>query len=156
MASSKSKPQIEPPPEELDIALAVESTETLEECLDEMELCDHAIDNFPEEEKYGLPLPLLCTVLNLYSTLKGTSTAVVTYMRETIAKGYDFELLKACFKKPESGRDPLQKAPEGGDDSGKIAYAFLQKMKNYVSNELMEIFRWNGYHTKEEKQPPSS
>ncbi len=133
-----------------------DNTETLEECLDEMELCDHAIDNFPEKEKYESPLPLLYTVLNLYSTLKLKSTAVVTYMRETIAKGYDFELLKAYFKKSDLGKDPLQKAPEGGDDSGKIAYAFLQKIKNYVSNELAEIFRWNGYHTQDEKQPPPS
>ncbi len=142
MALSTKKPQIEPPPEELSIAPA--NAETLEECLDEMELCDHAMDTLPEEQKYEVPSSLTYAALDIYSALRETSTALLTQIWASMMEGYYFEFLKSCFKKPEPVRDPL-KAPEGGDESGKITYAFLQKMKNYLSiHELKELFHWNG------------
>ncbi len=165
MVSSKTKPPREPPSEESVIAPASEH-ETLDECLKEMRPCDQAAETVPEEGKYIFPALITYAVPGLYSAIQGTpvalaatsavmataSIAVVTYLQETMVKGYDFELLRSFFKKPEPGKEPLQKAPEGGDESGKVAYAFLQKMKNYVSNELAEIFRWNGYRAKEEEQ----
>lgn len=167
MVSSKIKLRLEPPPEEFIIAPAQESG-TLDECLKEMKPCDQAVDIVPEEGKYILPALITYAVPGLYSAVQGTaatlsatsaviataSVAVVAYLKETLVKGYDFELLKSFFKKPEPWKDSLQKAPEGGDESGKVAYAFLQKVKNYFSNELAEIFRWNGYRAREEKQRP--
>ena len=143
MTSSHTEPPPEPPPEEFDPVVALEH-ETLDECLDEMELCDHAVDVIPEKI-YEAPASLAYMVLECYSAVRDTSVAWAARVSEIVVEGYEFELLKSFFKKLEPRKDFLQKAPEGGDESGKIAYAFLQKMKHYFSNEVAEIFRWNGY-----------
>ncbi len=143
MTSSQTEPPTESPSEEFDPAFAPEY-ETLDECLDEMKGCNHAVEVIPEKI-YEAPPSLAYMVLEGYSAVRNTSVALVARVSEIVVKGYDFELLKSFFKKPEPRKDLLQKAPEGGDESGKIAYAFLQRMKNYFSNEVAKIFRRNGY-----------
>ena len=143
MVSSKTKRPIEPPPEEFKLVVAVER-QTLDECLDGMKWCNQAAEAI-HEKIYKIPPLLTYAAWQGYSAVRDTSVAVAARVSEIVVEGYDFELLKSFFKKSEPRKDFLQKAPEGGDESGKIAYAFLQKMKHYFSHEVAEIFRWNGY-----------
>src|SRR3989344_5949123 len=118
MTSSHTEPPPEPPPEEFDPVVALEH-ETLDECLDEMELCDHATDVIIEKI-YEISSLLTYPVQQGYSIIRDTSAAFAAGVSE-IANGFDFELLKAFFKKPGPKKAPLQIAPDGGDESGKVA-----------------------------------
>ncbi len=144
MVSSQTEPPTEPPSKEFDPVVAPEY-ETLDECLDEMDLCNHAVDIVPPTETYATPVSLVYRVAKCYPAFQATSVALAAWISEIVVKWYDFELLKMCFKTPEPRKDFALRAPEGGDESGKVAYVFLQKMKNYFSDEVAEIFRWNGY-----------
>ncbi|HLC71043.1 MAG TPA: hypothetical protein VJI32_03495 [Candidatus Nanoarchaeia archaeon] len=154
MALSHTKPPIEPPAKEFEPAVALGHEtldECLDECLDEMDLCDHAVDIVTPAETYTAPVSLVYMVAECYSSVRDTSVALAARVSEIVVEGYDFELLKSFFKKLEPRKDFLQKAPEGGDESGKIAYAFLQKMKHYFSHEVAEIFHWNGYELQRQR-----
>src|SRR3989344_1667218 len=124
MASSQTKPPTEPPSEEFEPAVALKH-ETLDECLDGMKWCDQAAEAI-HEKIYKIPPLLTYAVWQGYSTICDTSVAVAARVCEIVVEGYDFELSKLFFKKLEPQKDFLQKAPEGGDESGKVAYAFLQ------------------------------
>jgi len=110
-----------------------------------MEMSDAVESRFLDPLKYTLPYLIKSNVSGLYSTFRKTSVALATQIREITVRCYDVELLKACFKKPVIEKEPLKVAPEGGDDSGKVLHAYLQRIKSYLSDEAEDILRWSGY-----------
>jgi len=148
MVSSKSKPPPELPTGELELVLTLfeEYALNLEESLRKLKPYSDLANEVLGELMYLPPLNIAnYLVSELGLACKKNSAYFLAQVKESVAGGYDVEWLKACFQKLEPGKDPREKSPEGGDESGKVAHAFLQRMKNYFSDEVAEIFRWNGY-----------